>query len=155
MFSRFTVIERSPRNSRMLMSSSGNCSLNASCDRTFNILVFFEEPDERAGWRLQAVNGGVDFGCLQLGLPRMPFVGKPRVGFDLLLKFDDGVEDGFGSRRTTGDVDIHRNDFVDALHDVIRAIETAACRACAHRNDPFAVRPSGRRSASAPAPSCR
>ena len=67
----------------------------------------------------------------------MPFVGEPGVVLDLLLQFDDGVENGFRRRRAAGNVDVDRNDLVDALHHVICAIESATGRAGAHRDNPF------------------
>ena len=44
--SRFTVIERSPRNSRMLMTSSGKLCLKASAIGPLNVLIFFEESNK-------------------------------------------------------------------------------------------------------------
>ena len=120
----------------MPISSSGKLLLECLRDRAFDFLVFFEEPHERARRRFQSGDGRIDFRSLQRRLPGMPFVGESRVGLDLLLQFDDGVENGFGNRRAAGNIDIHGNDFVDALHDVIGAIESAAGGARAHRDDP-------------------
>ena len=53
MFSRLTEIERSPRNSRMLMRSSGNRSLECARDRAFDLLVFVQEAHERARRRVE------------------------------------------------------------------------------------------------------
>ena len=85
------------------------------------------------------MHGGVHFGSLEFRLPRMAFVGQTGIVFDLLLKLDHGVENGFGDRRATRNVDVHGNDLIDALHDVIGAIEPAARRAGAHRNHPLGL----------------
>src|SRR5262245_19411503 len=79
----------------------------------------------------------VDFRRLEVCLTRVTFVREPGVALDLLLKLDDGIENGLGSRRATRNVNINRDDLVDTLHHVICAIETAACRARPHRNDPL------------------
>ena len=39
--------------------------------------------------------------------------------FDLLLEHQNGVEKLFGTRRATGNVDIDRNDLIDALDDCV------------------------------------
>jgi hypothetical protein len=78
----------------------------------------------------------VDFRRLEARLTGVTFIREPAVALDLLLKLDDGIENGLGSRRAAGNVDINRDDLVNTLHHVIRAIEAAACRARPHRNDP-------------------
>ena len=137
MLSRLTVIERSPRNSRMPIRSFGKLFLECLRDGIVDFLLLFEKSHQRARRRFQSGDGRVGFRSSQRGLPGMPFVGETRVRRDLFLKLDDGVEHGFGNRRASGNVHIHGNDFVDALHHVIGAIESAACRACAHRDHPF------------------
>ena len=82
------------------------------------------------------MNRGIDFRRLQACLARVALVREPLVIFDLLLKLDDGIKYRFRRRRATRNVDVDWNDFVDALHHVIRPIETPARRARSHRDHP-------------------
>ena len=108
-----------------------------SGDIPMNFVILFEEAHNGARWTLKIVDSRVEFGNLKPRLPRMTFIGEPLVVLDLLLKFDHRIQDGFRRRRAAWNVDIDRNDFIDALHHMIRSIKTTACRAGAHRNDPF------------------
>ena len=83
------------------------------------------------------MNSRIEFGGLQAGLPWMTFIGEPRIVLHLLLKLDYGVQDCLRGWRTSGNIDINGNDFVDALHHVIGAIKSSASGARAHRDDPF------------------
>src|SRR5512140_2580787 len=56
---------------------------------------------------------------------------------DLLFQLQDSVDQPFGSRRTAGHPDVDRDDLVDALHDVVGAIEAAGGCAGAHGHDVF------------------
>jgi len=58
---------------------------------------------------------------------------------DLLLKLEDGVENGFGARRASGDVDVNGNDLVAALHNGVIIENPARSRASAHRDDPLGL----------------
>ncbi len=62
--SRLTVIDRSPRNSRIPMRSSGKRSLNARAIRSFNLLLLIQETDERGRRRIEASHRCIHFGCL-------------------------------------------------------------------------------------------
>jgi len=52
---------------------------------------------------------------LLLGLDLRP---SPPAG-DLILEFDDSLDQGLGTRRTAGDVDINRQELVGTLDDVV------------------------------------
>jgi len=106
-------------------------------DRAFNLLLLLQEPHERRRGRFETRDRGVHLRRLQLGLPCVAFIRKTCIGFNLLLKFQNRVQDSFRNGRAARNVDIHGNDFVDALHHVIGAIESSAGRAGAHRNDPL------------------
>ena len=60
--------------------------------------------------------------------------------FDLLLQHHDAVDQAFGTRRTAGHVDVHRNDRVDALHHRVVVEHAAGRRARAHRDAPLRLR---------------
>src|SRR5229473_45355 len=59
---------------------------------------------------------------------------------DFFLQQRNGINQLLGTRRTSGDIDIHRNDLIHALHE--RVIIEDATRSCArsHRNDPLRFR---------------
>ncbi len=58
---------------------------------------------------------------------------------DLLLQQHQTLQKGFWPRRTTGDVDIDRQDLVDPLHDTVNIVHAAGVGAAAHRHDPLGV----------------
>src|SRR5579863_3031702 len=62
-----------------------------------------------------------------------------RHGVDFVLQLEQGVEKIFGARRASGDVDIRRDDFVDALQYGVGIERAAHGRARAHRDDPLRV----------------
>src|SRR5215467_6095429 len=59
------------------------------------------------------------------------------IACDLVLQHHDRIDHHFWAWRTSRNIDIHRDDPVDALHDGIVAIETAAGRARAEGHDPL------------------
>src|SRR5690554_1143513 len=63
-----------------------------------------------------------------------PFLGHVLVR-DPLLEQNDALEEGFGSRRTAGDVDVDGDDLVDALgHRVAVPVRAATVGAATHRD---------------------
>src|SRR5258708_3498557 len=56
---------------------------------------------------------------------------------DLFLELQDGVEKGFRPGRTAGNVNVHGDDLVAALHDGVIIENAAGGRARAHGNDPL------------------
>src|SRR5262245_25175360 len=67
-------------------------------------------------------------------LDRLP---SRALSADALLELEEPVDDGFGSRRTTGHVDVDRDDGVDPLHHGVVVVGTAGIGAVAKRHDPF------------------
>ena len=59
---------------------------------------------------------------------------------DFFLELEDGVEDGFGARRATGDVDVHGDNLIATLHDGVIVEDAAAGRASSHGDDPLGLR---------------
>src|SRR5438128_1559782 len=60
-----------------------------------------------------------------------------RVLLDLLLQLHDPVEHGFGDRRATRDINVHRHHFVNALHYRISREGAAGAGAVAHGDAPL------------------
>ena len=58
---------------------------------------------------------------------------------DLLLELHEAVEERLGPRRAAGDVDVDRDEPVDALRHRVGPVRAAARRAGAHRDDPLRV----------------
>src|SRR4030095_5247444 len=58
---------------------------------------------------------------------------------DSFLQFHQSVQNGFGARRATWDVDIDRNDGVDALNSGVVVIEPARAGADAESDYPFGL----------------
>ena len=50
---------------------------------------------------------------------------RPALGLNLLLQQSDGIDELFGARRTTGNVNVYRNDLVHTLHQSV-IVEHAA-----------------------------
>jgi len=61
------------------------------------------------------------------------------LSVDLFLELENGVEDGFGARGTAGDVDVHGNDLIAALHDGVIVEDAAGSGASSHGNDPLGL----------------
>ncbi len=59
---------------------------------------------------------------------------------DLVVQLDDRVEQHLGAGRTPGQVDVDRDDVVDALDDRVVVEHAARAGAHAHRDDPLGVR---------------
>src|SRR5574341_31309 len=59
------------------------------------------------------------------------------LGGDLVLELHEPVEDGLGTRRAARDVDVHRDDRVDALDGRVVVVEAAGARAHAEGDDPL------------------
>src|SRR2546430_7331019 len=82
------------------------------------------------------------------GQPSGKIHGAPEgtlLSVDLLLKLKDGVENGLGARRATGDVHIDRNDLIAALHNGVIVENAAGSGTGAHRDDPLGLRRSEER----------
>src|SRR3954470_17747778 len=62
------------------------------------------------------------------------------VADHFLLELEQAVDQPLRRRRAAGDVDVHRDDLVDALHHVIGAIEAARAGAGAHGDHPLRLR---------------
>src|SRR5262245_19885416 len=75
-------------------------------------------------------------GWIRLHLLTERFIGRA-FAFDFLLQHEDAVEQTLWPWRTAGDVDVDRDDAVDALHDGVVVEHAAARRARAHRDAPF------------------
>src|ERR1700737_296836 len=61
---------------------------------------------------------------------------EPPLSHDFLLELEQSFGQGLGTRRTSGDVNIHRQDLVDAVANRIRELEQpAAIRTASHRDD--------------------
>jgi len=58
---------------------------------------------------------------------------------DFFLELEDGVENSFGARRATGNVDVNGNDLIAALHDGVIVEDAAGSGASAHRDDPLGL----------------
>ena len=58
---------------------------------------------------------------------------------DSFLQFHQSIQNGFGARRATWDVDIDRNDGVDALNSGVVVIEPARTGADAESDYPFGL----------------
>jgi len=56
---------------------------------------------------------------------------------DFFLELEDCIEDGFGAWRAAGDVDVHGDDLIAALHDGVVVEDAAGSGAGAHRDDPL------------------
>src|SRR5438046_9866157 len=77
------------------------------------------------------------------GQPSGKIHGAPEgtlLSVDLLLKLKDGVENGLGARRATGDVHIDRNDLIAALHNGVIVENAAGSGTGAHRGGPIGLR---------------
>src|SRR5581483_42864 len=59
---------------------------------------------------------------------------------DPLLELQEPVDDGLRARRAARDVDVDRDDRVDALHDGVVVVRAARVRAVAEREHPLRVR---------------
>ena len=59
---------------------------------------------------------------------------------DLVLQVDDRLQQLLRPRRAAGDVDVHRDEAVDALHDGVGVEDAAGGGAGAHRDAPFRLR---------------
>ncbi len=68
--------------------------------------------------------------------PRISYAGGD-AGADLLVQTDDALEQRLRPRRAAGDVDVHRDDLVDALEDRVVVEHPAGARARAHGDDPL------------------
>src|SRR5260221_9183742 len=64
-----------------------------------------------------------------------------RVAHDLALQLGEAVEDGLGTGRTAGDVEIDRHELVRALDHGVVGEHAAAGGAVAHRDRPFRLPP--------------
>jgi hypothetical protein len=58
-------------------------------------------------------------------------------GFDFFLELEDAEKDCFRTRRATGDVNVHGDDLVAALHDGVVVKDTAGGSAGSHGDDPL------------------
>src|ERR1051326_3642774 len=57
---------------------------------------------------------------------------------DLFAQLEDAFNERLGTRGTAGDVDIHRNDCIDALDGIVAIVKFAArVGTLAHAEDPF------------------
>src|SRR5579872_3425313 len=56
---------------------------------------------------------------------------------DFLLQLKNGIQNGFGTRRAAGDVDVHRKNLIAALDDGVIVEDAAGSGAGAHRDDPL------------------
>src|SRR5271166_2568 len=65
---------------------------------------------------------------------------RAAVILDFFLQQHDGVNQLFWSRRATGNIDVHRNPLVNALHQRVIVEHAARGSACTHRNDPLRLR---------------
>src|SRR5262245_58579186 len=77
-------------------------------------------------------------GWIRLHLLTERFIGRA-FAFDFLLQHEDAVEQTLWPWRTAGDVDVDRDDAVDALHDGVVVEHATARRARAHRDTPFGL----------------
>ena len=59
---------------------------------------------------------------------------------DFLLQLHQSPDQRLRTRRTSGDIDIDRNQTIDALRHCVRVVRTAACRARSHRDHPLRFR---------------
>jgi hypothetical protein len=70
----------------------------------------------------------------------LPLAVPAKLGVhDLVVQFQYRVEQHLRARRAAGQVDVHRHDVVDALHDRVIVEHAAAGGANTHRDDPFGV----------------
>src|SRR5262245_26563792 len=84
------------------------------------------------------VSGGGGASVDTLGLLQVPaFPALLAVAGDLLLELEDAVHQPLRRRWATRDVDVHRDDLVDALHHVVGAVEAARAGAGAHGDHPL------------------
>jgi len=60
-------------------------------------------------------------------------------GVNFFLELQNGVEDGFGARRAAGNVDIHGDDLIAALHDGVIVEDAAGSGAGSHGDDPLGL----------------
>jgi hypothetical protein len=114
----------------------GETLLERLRNRAVEFLLLFEESHERLRRGFEPRDSGIHFGRLQFGLAGVAFIRETRVRLNLFLKFQHRVQNGLGNRRTARNVDIYRNDLVDALHHVVGAIESTTSCAGAHRDNP-------------------
>ena len=62
---------------------------------------------------------------------------RAAVGLDLVVQLEDRVGEHLRPRRAAGQVHVHRDDVVDALHDGVVVEHAAGAGAHAHRDDPL------------------
>src|SRR5439155_2251697 len=72
-------------------------------------------------------------GKIQCALERTLFA------VDLLLELEDGVENSFGTRRASRDVNVNGNNLIAALHDGVIIEDAAGSGASAHGDDPLGL----------------
>src|SRR5581483_6138931 len=58
---------------------------------------------------------------------------------DLVLKFQDRLQDSLGPRRASRDINIHRDHLVDPLHRAVVVVEAAGGGADPHGDDPLGL----------------
>src|SRR5439155_14643869 len=67
-------------------------------------------------------------------------VSERTLARNFLLQFHQTSEQRFGTRRATGDVNVHWDELIDPLKHGIRAVHAAGGSAGTHRYDPFRFR---------------
>src|SRR6266568_7406523 len=77
---------------------------------------------------------GVSFGQRRAGFLQS---GQQRLTLNLVLKFEQRVEQRLGPRRASRHVNVHRDDVVRALQHRVAPIHAAGRGTRAHRDDPF------------------
>src|SRR6266404_7984529 len=65
---------------------------------------------------------------------------RAALDHDFFLQQRDGIDQLLGTRRTAGDVDIHGNDLIHALHERVIIEDAAGSCARPHRDDPLRLR---------------
>src|ERR1019366_5829412 len=68
------------------------------------------------------------------------FLHRAAFGHDFLLQQRDRINHLLGTRRTPGDIDIHGNDLIHALHQRVIIEDATGSRAGPHRDDPLRFR---------------
>ncbi len=92
---------------------------------------------ERGGGRREFRHRGVVRAGVQRPLVRAAVEGPV---LDALLQPHDGVQHGFRRRRAPRNVEVHRQELVDALDHVVGTVKAARNGARAHRDDPLGIR---------------